>query len=148
MSESQSRHDNPPKHTIVKRLHFCYGHRLLDYDGKCAFAHGHNGTLEVELSSAELDRRGMVYDFGDVKKELSRFIEGQLDHRMLLREDDPLIEALRQVGERPFVMKSNPTAENIAKLIFHEARSRQLPVTAVRLWETHDAFAEYRADGE
>ena len=136
------------RHTIVKRLHFCYGHRLLDYDGKCAFAHGHNGILEIELSSSGLDHRGMVYDFGDVKKEVSRFIDGQLDHRMLLREDDPLVEALRGVGESPYVMKSNPTAENIAKLIFHEARARRLPVTAVRLWETHDAFAEYRADDD
>lgn len=132
------------RHSIVKRLHFCYGHRLLDYDGKCAHAHGHNGVLEIELSSRKLDHRGMVYDFGDVKQAVSRFIDRQLDHRMLLREDDPLIEALRGVGETPYVMKSNPTAENIAKLIFHEARARRLPVTAVRLWETHDAFAEYR----
>ena len=134
------------RHTIVKRLHFCYGHRLLDYDGKCAHAHGHNGVLEIELTSRELDHRGMVYDFGDVKKEVSRFIDGQLDHRMLLREDDPLIEALRGAGESPYVMQSNPTAENIAKLIYHEARARRLPVTAVRLWETHDAYAEYRGD--
>ena len=54
-------------HTIVKKLHFCYGHRLMDYDGKCARPHGHNGVLEVELSSNELDARGMVYDFADVK---------------------------------------------------------------------------------
>ena len=58
-----------------------------------------------------------------------------------------LLIAMRSVGEDPFLMKANPTAENIAKLIYHEARARGLPVTAVRLWETHDAFAEYRADG-
>lgn len=137
-----------PMHTIVKRLFFCYGHRLMDYDGRCAHAHGHNGVLEIELTSNALDQRGMVYDFSDVKKSLQSFIDEQLDHRMLLRHDDPLVGALESVGEKVFVMKDNPTAENIAKLIFHEARSRKLPVAAIRLWETHDAFAEYRQPSE
>ncbi|MDA2925480.1 6-carboxytetrahydropterin synthase, partial [Acidobacteria bacterium AH-259-L09] len=106
------------RHNIVKRLHFCYGHRLLDYEGKCARAHGHNGILEIELSSEKLDQRGMVYDFGDVKSYLKEFIDREIDHRMLLREDDPMVAALEGVGERVFIMKQNPTAENIAKLIF------------------------------
>ena len=29
---------------VYKDIHFCYGHRLLDYDGKCAHPHGHNGN--------------------------------------------------------------------------------------------------------
>lgn len=140
------------KYHIVKRLYFCYGHRLLDYQGKCAHAHGHNAVLDVELSSDALDHRGMVHDFGDVKSCLMEFIEAEMDHRMLLREDDPLVEALTGLGEPVFLMKENPTAENIAKLIFREARSRGLPVVSIRLWETHDAFAVYRegaaADGK
>ncbi len=131
---------------IVKRLHFCYGHRLMDYDGKCAHAHGHNGVLEVELCSEKLDPRGMVYDFSDVKKRLKGFIDCELDHRMLLREDDPMVAALEGIGERVFLMKENPTAENIAKLIFQEAKVKKLPVVAIRLWETPDACAEYRED--
>jgi len=134
------------KHHIVKRLHFSYGHRLMDYDGKCANAHGHNGVLEVELGSEKLDHRGMVYDFSDVKKRLKKFIDRELDHRMLLREDDPMVAALEGIGERVFLMKENPTAENIAKLIFQEAKAKQLPVVAIRLWETPDACAEYRED--
>jgi 6-pyruvoyltetrahydropterin/6-carboxytetrahydropterin synthase len=131
-------------HTIQKRLHLCYGHRLMDYDGKCAHPHGHNGVVEVELASETLDPLGMVYDFGEVKDRLKDFIDRELDHRMLLREDDPLVEALERLGERSFVMKENPTAENIARVIFRAARERGLPVVAVRLWETHDSLAEYR----
>jgi 6-pyruvoyltetrahydropterin/6-carboxytetrahydropterin synthase len=131
-------------HTIVKRLHFCYGHRLLDYNGKCARPHGHNGVVEVELWSATLDERGMIFDFTDVKTQLGDFIDTQLDHRMLLRKDDPLVPALQQLGEEPYLMNENPTAENISKLIYSAAHSRELPVVAVRLWETHDSFAEYR----
>ena len=52
------------------------------------------------------------------------------------------------MGEKVFIMKENPTAENIAKLIFGEARARGLPVVAIRLWETPHAFAEYREEAD
>ncbi len=131
-------------HKILKQIYMCYGHRLMDYDGKCAHPHGHNGIVEVELSADRLNEQGMVFDFSEVKKRLKDYIDGEIDHRMLLREDDPLVEALEKIGESSLVMKENPTAENIAKLIFHEAKSRNLPVIAVRLWETHSSMAEYR----
>ncbi|MCH8818842.1 MAG: 6-carboxytetrahydropterin synthase [Acidobacteria bacterium] len=134
------------KYTIVKKLHFCYGHRLMDYDGKCAHAHGHNGILEIELSAEQLDDRGMVCDFVDVKEQVGKFIDEKIDHRMLLREDDPLVPVLQEMGEEVFIMKENPTAENIAQLIFGEAKARGLPVAAIRLWETPHAFAEYREE--
>jgi 6-pyruvoyltetrahydropterin/6-carboxytetrahydropterin synthase len=65
---------------------------------------------------------------------------------MLLRDDDPLVPVLKGMGEEVFIMKENPTAENIAKLIFGEAKARGLPVVAIRLWETPHAFAEYREE--
>ena len=40
----------------------------------------------------------------------------------------------------------NPTAENIAKLIYDFARSRGFPIMEVSLWETPKSFATYRAD--
>lgn len=135
---------NGPMHTIVKQIHFCYGHRLMDYDGKCARPHGHNGLAEIELSMDSLDRQGMVCDFGDVKAIIGGFLDREIDHRMILREDDPLAAALEKLGEKIFLVKENPTAENIAKLIFQEAKARGLPVVAVRLWETHTSMAEYR----
>jgi len=129
-------------HSIIKRLHFCYGHRLLDYEGKCAHPHGHNGIVELELSR-DLDSTGMVYDFTQAKQKFGRALD-ELDHRMILRWDDPLVEALESIGETPFVMETNPTAENIAKLLFDRAEDLGLPVVSVRLWETQDACAEYR----
>ena len=135
-------------HKVVKKLDFCYGHRLLDYNGKCAHPHGHNGILEVEIAGETLDHRGMLYDFGDVKRCLMEFIDTRLDHKMLLRKGDPLIAALASIGEGEFIyeMDVNPTAENIAKLICLEGRNRQLPLVAVRLWETPTSYAEYRID--
>lgn len=130
---------------VVKKLDFCYGHRLLDYEGKCAHPHGHNGRVEIEVSSEGLDSRGMVIDFGDIKKEVQSFLDGELDHRMLLRMDDPLTPLLKEMGEPVFVMQENPTAENIAKIILNFAINRGLPVTAVRLWETPSSYAECRS---
>jgi 6-pyruvoyltetrahydropterin/6-carboxytetrahydropterin synthase len=135
-------------YTIVKKVAFCYGHRLMDYAGKCAHPHGHNALAEIEISKAQLDEVGMVVDFGEVARVVIDFIEGEIDHQMLLRCDDPLVDALERVGEKPYVMAENPTAENIARLIFHRVREKGLPVRAVRLWETPQAFAEYREPGQ
>ena len=74
---------------VSKSIDFCYGHRLLDYEGKCRHLHGHNGRVEIELEGDRLDSRGMVVDFGDIKKGMKRWIDDNLDHRMILRSDDP-----------------------------------------------------------
>ena len=129
---------------VTRVIHFCYGHRLMQYEGKCRHLHGHNGKVEIELSKASLDRRGMVVDFDEIKRSIQTWIDGTLDHKMLLRKDDPALAALQKLGEPLYLMDDNPTAENIAKLIFEYARSQQLPVTAVRLWETSHSFAAYR----
>ena len=133
-------------HRIVKKLQFCYGHRLLDYEGKCAHPHGHNAVVEVEIAGEHLDARGMICDFTEVKRRLTEFVDAELDHRMILRVDDPLVAAFTSVGERPFTLSVNPTAENLARLLFQKARELGLPVSAVRLWETESCYAEYREE--
>lgn len=85
----------------------------------------------------------MVIDFVDIKKEVHAFLHDELDHKMLLRSDDPLVKVLQDMDEPVFVMEVNPTAENIAKLIFDFTRSKGLPVVSVRLWETANSFAEW-----
>jgi 6-pyruvoyltetrahydropterin/6-carboxytetrahydropterin synthase len=130
--------------TVTKHIDFCYGHRLLNYDGKCRHLHGHNGRVEIQIEADKLDARGMVYDFSDIKAAVKNWIDETLDHRMLLCKDDPMLLLLRQRGEACFVMDENPTAENIAKLIFDHARSKGLPVREVRLWETPSSSASYR----
>jgi len=129
---------------ITKHIHFCYGHRLLNYDGKCRFLHGHNGEAVITLEGDRLDVRGMVFDFSDVKRNLARWIDDNLDHRMILHRSDPIVKTLQQMGEPLYLIDENPTAENIAKVIFAEARRQGLPVTEVSLWETGSSCATYR----
>jgi 6-pyruvoyltetrahydropterin/6-carboxytetrahydropterin synthase len=129
---------------VTVRIHFCYGHRLLDYEGACAHPHGHNGLAEITLESDQLDHRGMVVDFGDVKREIKAWIDDRMDHRMLVRKDDPLVEWLEEQGEPHWSLDENPTAETIARLIHDHAAGQGYPVVEVRLWETPSSYATYR----
>lgn len=130
---------------VTRVIHFCYGHRLLNYEGKCRYLHGHNGRVEIELGSERLDERGMVRDFNEIKETIQAWIDQELDHKMLLNRKDSALPLLRQLGEPVFVMETNPTAEAIARLIFTYTASQGFPVTAVRLWETDHSVATYRA---
>lgn len=131
---------------VTKHIDFCYGHRLLNYEGQCRHLHGHNGRVEVDIESEKLDERGMVHDFSDIKEAIKGWIDANLDHRMLLHSDDPMLPVLKKAGEPFFEMAENPTAENIAKRIYNHARSQGLPVVEVRLWETPTSYASYRGD--
>ena len=59
---------------VTRRIDFCYGHRLLNYDGKCKNLHGHNGRAVISIESSSLDERGMVLDFSDIKKYLATLL--------------------------------------------------------------------------
>ena len=131
-------------YSVTKKIDFCYGHRLLDYDGICKHPHGHNATAEVEIRTGVLDNRNMVCDFSDIKRIVKGWIDRELDHKMILRHDDPLVAPLEALGEPIFKLESNPTVERIAKLIFDMSRHQGLDIVAVRVWETPTSFAEYR----
>jgi len=130
---------------VTREMHFCYGHRLMDYAGKCGHPHGHNGRVEIELSAAALDRQGMVVDFEEIKRLVQTWIDEHLDHKMLLRKDDPLVAVLEKMKEPIYLMADNPTAENIAREIFQIGKGKGLPITRVTLWETEKSHATYTA---
>ena len=131
-------------YAVTRVIHFCYGHRLLNYQGKCRYLHGHNGKVEIELSAKKLDRRGMVRDFTEIKEAIQGWIDETLDHKMILRKDDPALPALRTLKEPLHVIGVNPTAENLAQLIYHHTRRMGFPVTSIRFWETARSSATYR----
>ena len=133
----------PKTHSVTKVIHFCYGHRLLGHRGKCRHLHGHNGRAVITLETPQLDSLGMVVDFTRLKQTIGAWIDQTLDHQMLLHRDDPALPHLRQLGEPVFVLDVNPTAENIAKLIFDFTAKQGFPVVEVQLWETENCFASY-----
>jgi 6-pyruvoyltetrahydropterin/6-carboxytetrahydropterin synthase len=133
---------------VTREIDFCYGHRLLNYEGKCRYLHGHNGKAVITIEGDDLDHRGMLVDFSDIKTAVSTWIDDNLDHRMLLHRDDPFVPILQEKGEPLYLLDRNPTAENIARLIYEQSLELQIPVpiVEVRLWETPKCFATYRPD--
>jgi 6-pyruvoyltetrahydropterin/6-carboxytetrahydropterin synthase len=130
-------------YSVTKRIDFCYGHRLLDYDGICKHPHGHNAVAEIEIRTDSLDPRNMVCDFSDIKRVVKGWIDRELDHKMVLRRDDPLVGPLQALNEPVFIVDSNPTVELIAQLIFNYTREQGFSVVKVRVWETPTSFASF-----
>jgi 6-pyruvoyltetrahydropterin/6-carboxytetrahydropterin synthase len=133
----------PAKYRVTKEIHFCYGHRLLNYDGKCKNLHGHNGKAVITLETTGLNALGMVVDFSDVKRVLGKWIDDNLDHRMLLHRDDPMLPEMQKQNEPVVILDVNPTAENIARLIYTEGAKHGLPIVEVTLWETENSYATF-----
>jgi len=132
--------------SVTREISFCYGHRLLNYDGKCRYLHGHNGKAVVTFETPDLDGQGMVLDFNTIKQTVSQWIDDNLDHRMILSREDPAADALRELGEPVYLIDANPTAENIARLIADAALAAGCPVVEVQLWETSQCCGTYRPD--
>lgn len=128
---------------VTKEIPFCYGHRLLNYHGKCQHLHGHNARAIITLKAEQLDHLGMVYDFSEFGKKIKEWIDNEIDHTLLLHHEDPIVDTLMKHNEKIYIMDSNPTAENIARLIFEYTLSLGYPITEVTLKETDDSFASY-----
>lgn len=78
-------------HVRVTKDHlvFCSGH-FISYEGdKCERLHGHNYRTTVELEG-DLDVNAYVFDFIALK-QCTRRITDDLDHRMMLPLNNPLI---------------------------------------------------------
>ena len=129
-------------HEVQRSLSFCYGHRIRGHAGPCAFLHGHNARVEV-VCTGPLDDLGMVVDFAKIKSTLERWVDENWDHRMILSRGDPYVEWFREQGEPVFEIDGAPTAENLAAHLFAIAKSKALPVSAVRFWETPTSMASY-----
>ena len=131
---------------VSREFSFCYGHRLLGHPGKCCHPHGHNGRAVITLSMPELNECGMVVDFTDLKGTIGRWIDENLDHKMILTAADPLLPLLRNLGEPVFATEENPTAETLAKLLFDAADAEKIPVVRVEFWETPACRAVYEKE--
>lgn len=112
-----------PYVTISIKGHFDSCHNLLNYNGKCARAHGHRYTYEVKVKQRINDESGMVIDFKELKSKVKNSLEELLDHSYL---NDIL----------PF----NTTAENMVVWMFEYLSKRSLVkgIVEISLWETPD----------
>jgi 6-pyruvoyltetrahydropterin/6-carboxytetrahydropterin synthase len=132
---------------ITRSFEFDAAHRVQRHESKCRRLHGHRWRIEVVLDAARLDEVGRVVDFGVVKAKLGAWIDEHLDHGVLAgRDDAALIEAARLCDTEPYLLKGEPTAENIAAELLLVAGSMLdadgVAVVGVRVWETPNCSAE------
>ena len=107
--------------TIKARGRFHAAHRQLDYDGKCAYVHGHTwrGVFVVRTEHfPRLEKLDMSVDFG-VLKDIFKF----LDHKMLVSaRDTTFLDAKLFEPQGVVVMPGeNPSVENVAEYCLDQA---------------------------
>lgn len=93
---------------IDKTFEFCYGHRVHtqvlngkyaeDLKAACRHLHGHEGKMQVFLTSIGLDKTGMVTDFRHLEW-LKKWINEYIDHQFIIDKADPLYNQM--IGDRP-----------------------------------------------
>ena len=119
---------------IVTR--FAAAHQLKMVAEKCENLHGHNWKVEVRVEGKELNRAGVLVDFGELKKHVAEIMD-TLDHRFLNEADF-------------FGDDVPPSSENIALYIAKQLENRLdgsgVRVTRVSAWESEDSCATYIAD--
>ena len=131
---------------------FDSAHFLSGYNGKCANIHGHRWKIEVEICGEQLasdgEKRGMLIDFGDLKKEV-RSLADSFDHALIYEAGSlkpETLSALKAEDFRLIEVPFRPTAENFAKYFYDFLSARRLPLKSVAVYETPENFAIYTED--
>lgn len=130
--------------TVHRKAHFNAAHRLFRKDwseeknnavfGKCnnPHYHGHNYELVVSVTGSIDPETGFVINLKELKHLIKTKVEVPFDHKNL-NEEVPEFQDL------------NPTAENIAKVIWEKLRpeiERKLTLE-ITLYETPRNFVSY-----
>jgi 6-pyruvoyltetrahydropterin/6-carboxytetrahydropterin synthase len=66
-----------------------------------------------------------------------------LPKRWMNGEWYPVVPVFEEMKEPVFLLDDNPTAENIARLIFEFTLQAGFPIIGVDLWETPSCYASY-----
>ncbi|MCL5105024.1 MAG: 6-carboxytetrahydropterin synthase QueD [Armatimonadetes bacterium] len=110
---------------------FDAAHCLRGYEGKCRQLHGHTYRTQVCFKVSDLEASGIAIDFR-AAKSLLRDILDYMDHQYM--------------NELPEFLDQNPTAENIARLIYERMKEKMPEVQKVSVWETPTSCATYYED--
>ena len=125
-----------------KPIRISSGHRILHHDGKCSRPHGHNYEITIEVTG-DLTEEGWVVDKGDVTDVIDAW-----DHRFLVEEGDPLVNAFEASGDGDalVVLEHPPTAEVMSVLLEQrmlEAFPDTVSDVSVAVRETGELCATY-----
>lgn len=89
-------------------------------ESHCRFIHGYALQIRIEFEATELDARNWVVDFGSLKG-LKAMLEDTFDHKLLVAEDDPMLEAIKTlgvIGVAEVVVVPATGCERFAEMVF------------------------------
>ncbi len=144
--------------TISRRIEWDMAHRLGPRcTTKCKNLHGHRYVAVATLTAQTTDELGMVLDFGEVFGVMRDFVDGSLDHACLVdRRDASLLAFLESEGDKRCVVDFPTTVENLCAWLAErfqqgfddlgDARDRGVRLVALRVHETPNCCADWRAD--
>ena len=134
-------------HLIRIEIIFDSGHRLLDYEGKCAFPHGHTYRAEVFLKASSLDALGLVFDFTELRSRVKDWIDNNWDHAFLVNSrDTELISGLKPISKSKLYQfdGENPSCEVMSRELYRKVKELcGVAPAKVRLWESTSQYAEF-----
>ena len=136
--------------TVTKTVKFDAAHVLTNHQGLCKNLHGHTYRVDVSVSQADGAGGDMVIDFKDLKRIASEVVCERFDHAFIYNTDSSgereIAAVVEKNGMRVVPIPFRSTAENLAKLFFDELKVRIPGLFSVKVWETADSCAEYRAE--
>lgn len=139
------------KVTCKRRIQFCAGHRILNHESKCKNIHGHNYVLWIYAEAEQLDSLGRVIDFSELKNRIGGWIDTYLDHSFIVFEKDTkVLDIVKEINEKdPYILKSNPTAENLAIHLIQDIipelmKDTEIKVYKLELFETENCSVEVK----
>lgn len=95
-------------YTCTKKFaNFPFAHRQPAHPGHCRLIHGHNWAFVFTFGCKHLEPgTEFVVDFGDLKW-LKAWLEERFDHTLVLNQDDPMLEFLKNVLVNTFLDPSH-----------------------------------------
>lgn len=136
-------------YTLISEASFDSAHFLAGYNGKCKNIHGHRWTIKLEILGKSLEEvghlRGMLIDFGDLKKELKDLAD-YFDHSLIIEKNtlkENTLNALKDEDFRIIEVDFRPTAENFSKYFYTYFKNQGLNVKKVVVYETPNNCATY-----
>ena len=135
--------------TVTKTVRFDAAHVLTNHQGLCKNLHGHTYRVDVSVAQADGDARDMVIDFKDLKRLATDVICARFDHAFIYNTESAgereIAAVVEKHGMRTVALPFRSTAENLAKMFFTDLGAHIPGIVAVKVWETADSSAEYRA---
>ena len=119
----------------------------------CRFVHGYGISFKVYFEG-DLDERNWVWDFGGMKRAKTQidgmspkaWMDYMFDHTLIVAEDDPEVEAFKQMdaaGVAQVRVIPATGAEKFAEYIYHKLNDFVKTETEGRVKVTKVKFAEH-----